>query len=179
MMILLVVDAQELLVNESLYMFETWKHNIQRLIQAARNHQVEVVYVIHDDGPEAPLSKGKRGYETAKAFAPLKTERIFEKTFNSPFKETGLLAYLKEKGISQIIAVGLQTDFCMDATIKCGFEHGFEMIVPAYTNSTVDNQWMSAEESYRYYNEYMWPQRYGQCITLEEAVKRIEKTPEY
>ena len=35
---------------------------------------------------------------------------------------------LREKGENDIIIVGLQTDFCIDATIKCGFEHGFHIL---------------------------------------------------
>lgn len=64
---------------------------------------------------------------------------IFDKNVNSAFKSTGLLEYLKQKEETEIIVVGLQTDYCIDATIKAGFEHGFKMIVPAGTNSTFDN----------------------------------------
>ena len=42
-----------------------------------------------------------------------------------------------------VIIVGLQTDYCIDATIKCSFEHGFNMIILAYTNTTVDNEFIS------------------------------------
>lgn len=61
---------------------------------------------------------------------------------------------------------GLQTDYCIDATIKCGFEHGFEIVVPAYCNTTVDNEYMTAEQSYKYYNEKMWSSRYSRCVSL-------------
>ena len=48
---------------------------------------------------------------------------------------------------------GLQTDYCIDATIKAGFEHGLNMIVPAHANTTFSNAFMTGEASYRYYNE--------------------------
>ena len=99
---------------------------------------------------------------------------IFDKMVNSPFKESGLLQYLKEKDVRTIIAVGLQTDYCMDATIKCGFEHGFHMIVPAYTNSTFNNDFLSGEQTYRYYNEFMWKGRYAECISVEETIERMK-----
>lgn len=35
------------------------------------------------------------------------------------------------------------------APIKCGFEHGFKIIVPEYTNSTFDNDFMTGEQSYK------------------------------
>ncbi|MGL5354439.1 MAG: isochorismatase family protein, partial [Clostridium sp.] len=85
----------------------------------------------------------------------------------------GLLEYLVGKGEKDIIITGLQSDYCIDATIKCGFEHGFNIIVPAYANSTVDNKFMTASQSYKYYNEFMWNGRYAKCITLEETMEKM------
>ena len=48
-MILLVVDTQKGCFNENLYLFETIKKNIKQLISLARENNVEVVYVQHDD----------------------------------------------------------------------------------------------------------------------------------
>lgn len=93
---------------------------------------------------------------------------------NSAFHtSTGLLGYLQEKEESQIMIVGLQTDFCIDATIKSGFEHGFDMLVPEYTNSTFDNEYFSKEAAYNYYNKFMWPERYAKCITMENALEML------
>ncbi len=63
-----------------------------------------------------------------------------------------------------MVVVGLQTDYCIDATIKCGCEHGLKMLVPENANSTFDNAFMSAETSYKYYNEFIWKDRYAKCI---------------
>lgn len=82
-----------------------------------------------------------------------------------------MLEYLH--GQKEIIIVGLQTDFCIDASIKCGFEHGFQMIVPENSNTTIDNKFMTAKQSYQYYNEMMWKDRYAQCITFEESLCKI------
>lgn len=88
-------------------------------------------------------------FEIYDGFAPISEEKIFDKFVNSAFKKTGLLEYLKGKGEGEIVVIGLQTDYCMDATIKCGFEHGFKIIVPEYTNSTFDNDFMTGEQSYK------------------------------
>ena len=71
--------------------------------------------------------------------------------------------------------VGLQTDYCIDATVKCGFEHGLKMIVPANTNSTFDNAYMTAEKSYRYYNEFMWNGRYAECISFDKTLELMNR----
>jgi len=103
------------------------------------------------------------------------SERVFDKTVNSPFKNSGLLEYLRDKKETELMITGLQTDYCIDASVKCGFEHGFHIIVPAYANSTVKNAYLSAEDSYRYYNEFLWKGRYAECISTDEAIKRMTK----
>ena len=54
-MILLVVDTQKGCFDERLYAFETVRNNIKQLITIARENNVEVVYVQHDDGPGTDL----------------------------------------------------------------------------------------------------------------------------
>lgn len=173
-MVLLVVDTQKVIMIEALYQFDLFEANVKRLINAARKNDVEVIYVRHDDGVGKPLSKGMEEFEIYDGFAPIPEEKIFDKFVNSAFKKTGLLEYLKGKGEDEIVVIGLQTDYCMDATIKCGFEHGFKMIVPEYTNSTFDNEFMTGEQSYKYYNEFMWKNRYAECITVEETIERMK-----
>lgn len=169
-MVLLVVDTQKLITNDKLYQFDLFENRIKELITKSRECGVEVIYVRHDDGEGAELTKGTEGFEIYDGFAPQEGEWIFDKFVNSPFRESGLLDYLKEKDEDTIMVVGLQTDYCMDATVKCGFEHGFRMLVPEYTNSTFDNTFMTAEQTYRYYNEFMWKGRYAECISFEEAL---------
>lgn len=173
-MVLLVVDAQNAIMNEKLYQFEKFTANVKLLIKTARNNKIEVIYVRHDDGPGCELTKGQEGFEIYDEFRPINGEQIFDKNVNSAFKGTGLLEYLKNKGESDIIVVGLQTDYCIDATIKCGFEHGFRMMVPEYANTTVDNVFIDGETSYIYYNTFMWNGRYADCISIEKALDMMQ-----
>lgn len=168
---LLVIDAQELITTGKLYAYDTYIANVRKLIAEARIFGTEVIYVRHDDGSGKPLSKGNEGFDVCSQFAPEAAERIFDKTVNSPFRESGLLEYLREKGVTRLVVTGLQTDYCIDATVKCGFEHGFEMIVPEYCNSTFDNEFMTAEQSYRYYNDLIWKNRYAKCVEMRTAIE--------
>mgnify|MGYP000261396965 FL=1 len=70
--------------------------------------------------------------------------------------------------------VGAQTEYCIDTTVKCGFEHGFEMNIPEGCNTTIDNDYMTGEQTCRYYNEKMWNKRYGRCVSMEEARNLME-----
>ncbi|MBR6879683.1 MAG: isochorismatase family protein [Clostridiales bacterium] len=175
-MILLVVDTQKGCFNENLYAFDTVRDNIKRLITLARENNVEVVYVQHDDGPGTDLDRSADNYEIYEEFAPREGEMRFEKNVNSAFHPmTGLTEYLQCKGEKDIMTVGVSTDYCMDATIKSGFEKGFNMLVPSYTNSTYDNPYFDKETAYKYFNEFMWRKRYAKIITVEEAVSLLQQ----
>lgn len=174
-MILLVVDTQKGCFNEKLYLFETIKKNIKQLITLARENNVEVVYVQHDDGPGTDLDKSADNYEIYEEFAPRDGEKRFEKNVNSAFHPmTGLTEYLQSKGEKDIIAIGVSTDYCMDATVKSGFEKGFNIIIPEYTNSTYDNPYFDKEAAYHYFNDFMWNKRYAKVISFEQATELLQ-----
>ncbi len=172
--VLLVIDTQKGITDERLFAFDRLRQNIMELIALARKSGVEVVFVQHDDGPGSGFSKGDRDFEIFEDFAPVEGEKVFVKTVNSALHpSTGLADYLRGKGIKTIITVGLQTNYCVDATIHTGFDCGFEMLVPEYTNSTFDNVYMDKESCYRYYNEFLWNGRFCRCVSMDEAQSAI------
>jgi len=63
----------------------------------------------------------------------------------------------------------------MDATIKSAFEMGLKVIIPEGTNTTFDNPYMGKEKTYKYYNEFMWPGRFAECISVEETIQKMKK----
>ena len=169
-MTLLVIDTQKGITDDRLYEFEKFKANVKELISLARANGVEVVFVQHDDGPGTGFSVGDVDYEIYDEFAPVGPERIFAKAVNSALHpSTDLYEYLKEKKEVSLMIVGLMTNFCIDATIKTAFDLGFEIYVPEYANSTSDNEYMDKETCYNYHNKFLWPDRFANCISMEEA----------
>ena len=179
-MTLLVIDTQKGITDSRLYGFETLRANIKALIARAREEGVEVIYVRHDDGPGTGFSVGDDEFQIFEEFAPLEGERVYDKRVNSALHPSvGLSAYLAEKGDKRLMVVGLQTDFCIDATIKSGFDLGFEMIVPEHTNSTFDNQYMKQDTGYHYFNDFVWPGRYARCVPMEEAINLLQTAKKF
>lgn len=174
-MILLVVDVQKGITDNRLYAYDAFISNIKKLIDSARKNNVEIIYVQHDDGPGTGFSIGDKDFEIADQVAPGGDEKVFIKTINSCFGNADLAEYLKQSGEKELIVIGLQTNFCIDATVKSAFERGYKVIIPEGTNSTFDNDYMDAETTYKYYNEMMWPKRFAECVTMENAINMIEK----
>lgn len=175
-MTVLVIDVQKGITDERLYHFEEFIENITCIIERARENNVEVIYVQHDDGPGTGFSVGDDEFEIAKQVMPLQGEKRFIKDINSCFGNKELARYLEEKGEDTLMVTGLQTNFCVDATIKSAFERGYRVIVPKGTNSTFDNDYMDKEMTYKYYNDMMWPQRFAECIAVDEAVELIRRS---
>ena len=175
-MTLLVIDTQKGITDDRLYLFEELRTNIKTLIARARESGVEVIYVRHDDGPGTGFSVGDDEFQIYEEFAPREGERIFDRVVNSALHPSvGLSRYLADRGEKRLMVVGLQTDFCIDATIKSGFDLGYEMIVPERTNSTFDNPYLDQKTAWHYYNEYVWPNRYARCVSMAEALELLEK----
>ena len=174
-MILLVVDMQKGIADSELYNYETFMDRTVRLIVAARKNHVEVVFVQHDAGPESGLSAGDEAFEIADQAAPEKGEKVFVKTINSCFGNKDFTRYMEQQEDKRLMIIGLQTNWCIDATVKSAFERGYRVIIPEETNSTFDNDYMTGETTYRYYNEEIWPDCFAECVTFDEAMDMIGK----
>lgn len=173
-MILLVVDMQKGIVDEDLYAYDTFMDRTVRLIDAARKNQVEVIFVQHDGGAGSGLSVGDPAFEIVDEACPRQGEKVFVKTINSCFGNKELKEYLERQQDKRLMIVGLQTNYCIDATVKSAFERGFEVIIPEGTNSTFDNAYMTGETTVRYYNEDVW-EEIVDAVTLEEAIYMLGK----
>lgn len=172
---LIVIDIQKGITDERLYDFDGFINNVTNIIDTARKNGVELIYVQHDDGPGTGFSVGDKDFEIAEQVAPIAGEKIFVKEINSFFGNKELTEYLEKEDDKDVMIVGLQTNFCIDASVKSAFERGFRVIIPEGTNSTFDNGYMDAETTYRYYNEMMWPKRFAECVSLEDAIGMLEK----
>ena len=173
-MVLLVVDMQKGLVDRDLYAFDTFTDRTVRLVDIARKNNVEVIFVQHDAGPDSGMTVGDEAFEIIDQMAPKEGEKVFVKTINSCFGNKDLKQYLKRQEDKRLMIIGLQTNYCIDATVKSAFERGFTVIIPEGTNSTFDNDYMTGETTYRYYNEDVWEELVD-AVTFEEAAAMLSE----
>lgn len=172
-MILIAMDLQKYLTNMELYNYDLFIKNTKKIINTSRANGIEIVYVQHDDGIGSRFSRGDELFEIDDEFAPVEGEKVIVKNVSSAFCGTDLKQYIEDKHENTVIIVGLLTNFCMDATVKAAFEIGLNVIIPEGTNTTFDNIYMDKETCYKYYNEYMWPNRFAKCVSIQEAISLI------
>ena len=170
---LVVVDMQKGLVIDELYSYDKLIKNVTKLIETARKNKVEVIYIQHDDGEGSGFTEGDTDFEIADEVQPKKNEKIFVKTKRSCFSNIAFEEYLEDNNESDLMIVGLQTEFCIDATVKSAYEKGYSVYLPHEGNSTFDNDFISGEKTYKFYNEWIWP-GIADCISMTKAIKLLE-----
>jgi nicotinamidase-related amidase len=103
------------------------------LLAAFRARGLPVVHVRHLSArPGATfLLPGTPGAEIHPSVAPAPGEPVVEKAFPNAFRETGLLALLRERGADRLVVCGMMTQMCVDATVRAAFDLGLRCDVAA------------------------------------------------
>ena len=173
---LLVIDVQKTLVNEHPYQEEIMLDSIVKLISCCRNKGIEIIYVQHNGNEEENLAPGTEGWQIYYKIKPAGTERVFHKNYNSAFKDTGLRDYLDTKEFTTLIIAGMQTEYCIDASIKAAFEYDFDLIMAKEAISTFDQPSISAKELCEFYLYRIWNNRFGKVLETDEIINSLKQS---
>lgn len=171
--VLLVIDVQQAMIDDNPANKDTFLVNLKLLIDAAHEGGTEVVYVRHDGGEGDVLAYGEPGWQLDRSLKPRAEERIFDKRFGSAFLKTGLNEYLSGQGVTRLIICGMQTEYCIDTSVKTAFEHGYEVFVPSGATTTYANPFLSGEKLVYYYERMIWNEPLAIVIDLEEAIRLL------
>lgn len=116
------------------------------------------------------LEKGSDNWQVYHELKPKEKETIFNKYYNSIFKDTELKEYLDRKNITDLTFVGMQVEFCIDTSVKVGFEYGYKITIVEDAVSTFDNEHLSADKILSFYKEKIWQNRFAQLKTTKEIL---------
>lgn len=108
---------------------------------------------------------------------PLACETVFTKRHNSAFKGTGLQAYLQQYGINSLVIVGMQTEYCIETTVRVGFELGYELWLPESANSTFDCGGWSVEALYHHHLFDIMADRFAKVVPMARAEVLLSGAP--
>ncbi|WP_022662571.1 cysteine hydrolase family protein [Paucidesulfovibrio longus] len=100
------------------------------LLGAWRAAGLPVVHVRHESvRPGATFFlPGTQGAAIRAEVAPLGDEAVLTKQYPNSFRDTGLEAALRERGVSRLVVAGMMTNMCIDATVRAAFDLGFECL---------------------------------------------------
>ena len=166
---LIVIDIQEGLVKENPYNAKNFISNTKAIIQHFREQNIEVIFFRHSED-EGLLATGSDNWQVYHELKPQENEKIFNKYYNSIFKNSGLKEYLDSKSITNLTFVGMQVEFCIDTSVKVGFEYGYKITIVEDAISTFDNIHLSADQILSFYKEKIWRNRFAQLRTTKEIL---------
>ncbi|KAI0880573.1 Isochorismatase hydrolase [Annulohypoxylon maeteangense] len=136
-----------------------FEKNVALLLKAAREHNkkqgegtgetsntVVICHVHHHSTePNSPLRPGAQvevngklveGLQPQSFVQPQQGEPLFIKNVHSSFVGTGLEAYLKERGVRQLVLLGLTTDHCVNTTTR--FANNLGVVSATDPNGEID-----------------------------------------
>ena len=141
---LIVIDIQnEYFENGALPLVnpEAASLKARKVLDHFRAHNLPIAHIQHVSAdPEAlPIFvEGTSGVEIHENVKPVNGEKIFQKYYPNSFRETGLLDYLKENDVTEVVITGMMTHMCVDATTRAAFDYGYKCTVLGDTCASRD-----------------------------------------
>ena len=150
---LLVIDMQQGLCTGA------WAaHDIERilprindLIDRARAARVPVVLIQHEE-TEGDLVHDTPGWQLVDGLHARPDDPRVRKATPDSFYETELGQLLQQRGIDHLAICGLQSDFCIDTTVRRALALGYHVTLAGDAHSTVDNEVLPAERITAHHN---------------------------
>ncbi|PGZ95488.1 cysteine hydrolase [Bacillus pseudomycoides] len=154
---LVVIDVQEGMYTAGMpvYNGSDLLRNLQEVIRIFRTRDIPVIYVQHNGSEGHPLEKGTAGWHIHSTITPMSNEVIVEKETPDSFYETNLREVLQEKGIEHLFMCGLQTEYCVDTTVRRAFSEGYKVTLIRGAHSTFDSEQLRAEDIIQHHNKVL------------------------
>jgi nicotinamidase-related amidase len=150
---ILVIDVQQALCTGAEAVFDIIGviERINAIGAKARAVGAPVVLIQHEQA-DGPFKFGSDGWQLATGIQARSDDVRVRKTTPDAFNRTELHALLQEKGVTQLVICGLQTDFCVDTTVRRALGLGYGVVLVADAHSTVDNGVLSAAQIIAHHN---------------------------
>ena len=151
--VLLLIDLQQAIDHPS------WgkrnnpnaEEKIAKLLAAWRKHNMPVIHVKHmSTSTESHYRPNQSGNDFKAAAMPVVGELIIEKQSNSAFIDTNLEKELHNRGINEVVIIGVITNNSVEATARMSGNLNFDTTVVSDATFTFDLQdyagnWHSAD----------------------------------
>lgn len=153
---LVIIDVQEAMFSYpdmKLYDEEGVMNRIISLLHKARAAGTTVVYIQHTEDQE--YTKGTSTWEISGRITPQEGELVIEKPTWDAFHQTRLHEELQQRGITDLVICGMQSEFCVDSTTRRAFSMGYSSVLVEDANSTFDNRSLSGGQIVKHHNSVL------------------------
>jgi len=150
---LLVIDIQTALCRGKWAMHEVDRviERINQVAAKARAAGAPVVLIQHESEGE-PLRFGSAAWQLDARLEVDRADLRVRKTATDAFHKTELQALLQARGVDRLIVCGLQSEFCVDSSVRGALAHGYPVVLVSDGHSTRDNGVLSAAQITAHHN---------------------------
>jgi nicotinamidase-related amidase len=143
---LLIIDVQRALCtgDERVFGIDAVIDRINSLSCRARTAGAPVVLVQHEEATGA-FRSGSEGWELAGNLVTAPDDLRVSKTTPNSFHRTELQQLLQGLGVERVVICGLQTEYCVDTTLRHALALGYRVVLASDAHSTVDGVLMAAQ----------------------------------
>lgn len=150
---LLVIDMQQALCSgeEEAFDIKDMLKRVNMLIANAKIGGASVIFIQHEED-EGSLVFGSDGWQLAQGLAAADGDIRVRKTTPDAFHKTELSEILERLEVTDLVVCGLQTDFCIDTTVRRALALGFPVTLAGDGHSTLDNGVLTAAQIIAHHN---------------------------
>ncbi len=150
---LLIIDLQQILCSGAnmAYDVDGVIHRINLVSRQARKAGALVVVIQHET-KGGDMDHGTNGWQLAPALEIHRGDVYVRKTTCDSFLDTGLHDILQSRGITHLVICGLQSEFCVDTTVRRAMALGYPVVLVSDGHSTLDNAILSAAQISAHHN---------------------------
>ncbi|WP_198317039.1 cysteine hydrolase family protein [Sutcliffiella horikoshii] len=150
---LLVLDVQNGMFQEGnvVYKGDRLLQSLKDLINRARSNKTPIFYIQHNAPTGKPLEYGTKGWEIHPDITPNAQDVIIQKTTPDSFFHTTLHEELKKQGIKHLVIAGIQTEACVDTTVRRAFSMEYKVTLASDTHTTWDSN-ITAQQIINHHN---------------------------
>ncbi len=154
---LLIVDVQLGMFDASdpVYGGDELLETIGDLAARARAAGIPVIYIQHVGGEDHLLNPDGPGWPIHPAIAPSEGEMVVHKGHPDSFQETNLERELDRLGVTTLIIVGIQTEYCIDTTCRRAYSLGYDVTLVEDAHTTWDTQELKAAQIIHHHNQVL------------------------
>ena len=169
---LLIIDVQMAMFTGETHVYRDVEvlNNITAMLDKARASGMPAIFVQHTVPGYARFEKGSPTWEINPGIKPLANEDVIEKSYCDSFMDTKLESVLKGKGITELIIAGMQTEYCVDTSVRRAFSMGYRNILVSDAHTTYDNEALKADQIIRHHNS-VWNGCFAELKTTEEVLQ--------
>ncbi len=163
---LLVIDMQSGIFEDFDYvldyqneLFEIVNHAIDQ----ARNKNIPILFVQHTESEG--LVEDSDAWQLDRRLHKEKNDFVFSKHHSDAFWDTPLMSYCDQHSIDELILCGVQSDYCIDTSVRSAHRLGYKVQLISDGHSTVKNSGLTVRQIIDHHNEIL--HSFARVVPLE------------